>query len=121
MVKLGEWVRDAKGVLKVFQGAGGGGVGELQGGERLVEGAIGGDFGAVGVLSGDTVKRTDDPGEEIGGHFGSGGEGEGLIVAVSERSVGNHEVVGGKIGTRRVRSKVALAAGSSTQGKASRA
>ena len=44
------------------------------------------------------MKRADDPGEEIGGHFGSGGEGEGLIVAVSERSVGNHEVVGGKIG-----------------------
>ena len=98
MVKLGEWVGDAEGVLKVFQGAGGGGVGELQGGEGLVEGAIGGDFGAVGVLSGDTVKRADDPGEEIGGHFGGGGEGEGLIVAVSEWSVGNHEVVGSEIG-----------------------
>lgn len=98
MVKLGKWVRDAKGVLKVFQGAGGGGVGELQGGERLVEGAIGGDFGAVGIFGGNTVKRADDPGEEVGGHFGGGGEGEGLVVAVGERSVGNHEVVGGEIG-----------------------
>ena len=44
------------------------------------------------------MKWADDPGEEIGGHFGGGGEGEGLIVTVSERSVGNHEVVGGEIG-----------------------